>query len=195
MKRDEAPEYKIGSILLQLLPKGEHARPGLAETPERWCKAMRFWLSGYAEKPDTILKQFADGAEGYHDMVFQKDIPFYSMCEHHLATFFGVAHVAYIPNGKIVGLSKLARLVDVYARRLQVQERLGTQIADALVEHLNPVGVGVVLQARHMCMESRGVQKTGTITMTSSLRGAIRDEPDCRAEFMSLISSVQRSTL
>lgn len=167
-------------------------REGLRETPRRFMEAFRFWTSGYGEEPARILKSFGDGADGYDQMVFVSDIPFYSLCEHHLAPFFGVAHVAYIPRHRIVGLSKIPRLVDCYARRLQVQERLCNQVADALHTHLSPVGVGVVMQARHLCMESRGVQKPGTITTTSALRGAIKDEPETRAEFMSLVSSPLR---
>lgn len=163
-------------------------REGLRETPQRFARAFEFWTSGYDnEDPAKILKAFEDGAQDADEMVLQTDIPFYSMCEHHLAPFFGKAHIGYIPNGKIVGLSKLARLVDMYSRRLQVQERITTQVAKALEEVLQPVGVGVVLQARHLCMESRGVQKAGTITTTSALLGAMKEVPEARSEFLSLV--------
>ena len=136
--------------------------------------------------PKSILKVFEDGAEKHDQMVTVKDIPFYSHCEHHLAPFFGTVTISYIPNGRIVGLSKLSRLADAYARRLQVQERLTEQIADALVEHLQPLGVGVLIKARHLCMESRGVCQQGHHTVTTALRGAIKDEPQTRSEFLRL---------
>lgn len=162
-------------------------REGLRETPARVVKAWGEWFAGYGQDPAAVLKTFEDGAELCGDeMVVVRAITFYSHCEHHMAPFFGKAHVAYIPNQRVVGLSKLARLVDIYARRLQVQERLTNQIANALQEHLAPIGVGVVLQAQHFCMCSRGVQKQGSTTITSALRGAIKDKPDARAEFMGL---------
>lgn len=160
-------------------------RQGLDETPDRVAKAWCEWTRGYTQNPKDVLKAFNDGAENYNEMVVVKDIPFYSTCEHHLAPFFGTASIAYIPDGRVVGLSKLPRLLDVYARRLQVQERITTQVADALMEHLRPKGVGVVLAARHMCMESRGVCKQGSETVTSTLRGVF-NEPTVRREFLSL---------
>lgn len=163
-------------------------REGLIDTPLRVEKAWKEWFSGYDQSPSEVLKTFKDGAEDVDELVMETDIPIYSHCEHHIAPIFGVAHIAYIPNGKIVGLSKLSRLVNIYARRLQVQERLTNQIAEALNENLKPEGVGVVLQCRHMCMESRGVQAQGIITTTSALRGSIKDEPEARSEFFSLIS-------
>jgi len=162
-------------------------RGGLLETPKRMLKAWDFWTSGYGQKPEDILKVFEDGAEDYDEMVLVKDIPIYSHCEHHLAPFFGVAHIGYIPNGKIVGLSKLSRIADVFARRLQVQERLTNQIAQALEEHLQPLGVAVVIECRHMCMESRGIQRQGATTVTSSMRGILREDAKARAEFMGLL--------
>jgi len=162
-------------------------RGGLQETPTRVMKAWREWFSGYDKRPEDVLKVFEDGAEGCDQLVLVKDIPVYSHCEHHMAPFFGVAHVGYIPNKSIVGLSKLNRLVDIYARRLQVQERLTNQIADALDAHLKPKGVGVVIQCRHFCIESRGVRQQGTSTVTSALRGSVLKEADCRAEFMGLV--------
>lgn len=161
-------------------------RPGTLETPERFAKAWVHWASGYGIDPGVILKQFEDGARSYDEIVLQKSIPVYSHCEHHLAPFFGIAHVAYLPNERIVGLSKLSRLVDVFARRLQVQERLTCQIADALEAHLNPRGVAVMLRCRHLCMESRGVQRQGTETVTSALRGALK-AGEARAEFLELV--------
>lgn len=159
-------------------------RGGLKETPARVVKAWKHWTKGYDINPADILKEFEDGAQDVDQMVIVKDIPLYSHCEHHLAPIFGTATIAYIPNGKIVGLSKLSRLADCFARRLQVQERLTNQIADALQEHLNPIGVGVYIKARHMCMESRGICQQGHHTITSALRGAIKNDPASRAEFL-----------
>lgn len=163
---------------------GETEREGLKETPHRVVKAWKHWCSGYNVDIAALLKVFEDGADNYDQMVIVKDIPIYSKCEHHLADIFGTATIAYIPNGKIVGLSKLSRLADAFARRLQVQERLTSQIADALVEHLQPLGVGVVIKARHMCMESRGICQQGHHTVTTALRGVIKEQPATRAEFM-----------
>ena len=163
---------------------GETEREGLKETPHRVAKAWKHWCSGYDVYIEALLKVFEDGADNYDQMVIVKDIPIYSKCEHHLADIFGTATIAYIPNGKIVGLSKLSRLADAFARRLQVQERLTSQIADALVEHLQPLGVGVVIKARHMCMESRGICQQGHHTVTTALRGVIKEQPATRAEFM-----------
>lgn len=161
-------------------------RPGLLETPMRVAKAWEFWTSGYGVDPAEVLKTFEDGAEGVDEMVLVKDIPFYSHCEHHMAPIFGTATIAYLPDGKIVGLSKLSRLLDVFARRLQVQERMTCQVADALMEHLKPKGAAVVVKARHLCMESRGVCQQGHHTVTSALRGVFKSEPEARAEFLQL---------
>jgi len=161
-------------------------REGLQETPTRVAKALLHWFKGYDEDPKDILKVFEDGGEDYDQMVVVKDIPIYSKCEHHMADIFGTATVAYIPDGKIVGLSKLSRLVDIYARRLQVQERLTYQISKALEDNLNPKGVGVMIKARHMCMESRGICQQGHHTITTSLTGAFRDESETRSEFMAI---------
>ncbi len=166
-------------------------RAGLIETPQRVVKAWGEWFSGYAQKPEDIMKVFEDGAESYDEMVLVSNIPVYSKCEHHMADIFGIAHVAYIPNGKIVGLSKMNRLVNVFARRLQVQERLTVQIADAINNNLSPLGVGVVLQCRHMCMESRGITTRGSITTTSAMRGVFHDDSSTRAEFLRLIESAK----
>lgn len=171
--------------LLQYI--GEDAsRGGLLETPARVAKAWQEWCAGYEQNPADVLKTFEDGAEGVDEMVVVKDIPFYTHCEHHMAPFFGTATIGYLPNQKIVGLSKLSRLLDIYARRLQVQERLGCQVADAIMEHLDALGCGVVINARHLCMESRGICKQGSTTTTSALRGLFKDEADVRAEFLAL---------
>lgn len=163
-------------------------REGLIETPSRVAKAWRHWTSGYAAKPEEVLKAFKDGAEGCgNEIVLVANIPVYSTCEHHLAMIWGLAHIGYLPNKKIVGLSKFARIVDIYARRLQVQERLTNQIATALEEQLAPLGVGVVLECRHACMESRGVQARGTVTTTSGLRGLMLLDPALRSEFLNLV--------
>lgn len=160
------------------------ARGGLTETPARVAKAWKFWCSGYGKDPKQILKVFEDGAEKHNQMVTVTGIPVYSHCEHHLAPIFGTATVSYIPNGKIVGLSKLSRLVDMFARRLQVQERLTDEVADALHDNLEPLGTGVCIKARHMCMESRGICQQGHHTITTALRGVMLDQPAARAEFM-----------
>lgn len=160
-------------------------RGGLLETPARVAKAWEHWAGGYQLDPLDILKTFADGAESVDEMVIVKGIPFYTHCEHHMAPFFGTATVGYVPNGKIVGLSKLSRVVDAFARRLQVQERLTTQIADAINEGLSPKGVGVIVTARHLCMESRGIRQQGSETITSALRGVML-EGTPRQEFLLL---------
>jgi GTP cyclohydrolase I len=164
-------------------------RGGLQETPARFAKAWEFYTSGYNKDPAEILKSFEDGAKDYEEMVIVKDIPFYSHCEHHLAPIFGNATVAYIPDGRIVGLSKLSRLVDIFARRLQVQERMTVQIADALNHNLEPKGCGVVVKARHMCMEARGICQQGHLTVTSAFRGILYHDFNARAEFYRLASN------
>lgn len=170
--------------LLQWIEGGGTVREGLAETPARVAKAYDRWFGGYGKDPESVLKVFEDGAERVDEMVVVRDIRFYSHCEHHMAPFFGTATVAYIPDGKIVGLSKIARLVDIYARRLQVQERLTTQVADALFKALAPKGVGVILKARHLCIESRGVESIDSTTVTSALLGVFKSEESTRNEFM-----------
>lgn len=162
-------------------------REGLLETPARFLKAWEEYTRGYRERPEDILKSFEDGAQSVDEMVIVRDIPVYSLCEHHLAPFFGKAYVGYVPDKRILGLSKISRLVEIFARRLQVQERLTNQIADALDTHLQPLGVAVVIECRHMCMESRGVRHTGTATVSSALRGSIKTNADTRREFLSLI--------
>jgi len=162
-------------------------RGGLIKTPHRAAKAMQFLLKGYDQDPDEIIQK-ALFDEEYSEMVIVKDIELYSMCEHHLLPIFGKAHVAYIPNKKIVGLSKIARVVDVFARRLQVQERLTNQILEALQRNLKPMGVAVVIEAQHMCMMMRGVQKQNSVTTTSAFRGAF-ERLETRSEFLRLISN------
>lgn len=159
-------------------------REGLHETPRRVVEAWKHWCGGYDVDIPALLKTFTDGANGYDEMVIRRNIPVYSHCEHHMAAIFGTAVVAYIPNGRIVGLSKMDRLVDAYARRLQVQERMTNQVADAMMEHLNPLGVGVWMSCRHLCIESRGVQNMDSTTITTSLRGVFLDKPAVRAEFL-----------
>ena len=162
-------------------------REGLEKTPMRAAKAMKFLTKGYEEDPKQIL-QSAMFSEDYNEMVIVKDIELYSLCEHHMLPFFGKAHIAYIPDGKIVGLSKIPRVVDVFSRRLQVQERLTEQVLDCINETLEPVGVGVVIEASHMCMMMRGVQKQNSTTTTSGFRGSFK-ETDTRNEFLKLITS------
>lgn len=182
---DKQAEAAVRALLAYV---GENPyRQGLLETPKRVRKAWRHWCSGYSLDPAQLLKTFEDGAELCGDeMVIVRNIELYSHCEHHMAPFFGVAHVAYIPDKKIVGLSKLARVVDVYARRLQVQERLTNQIANVIDDVLQPKGVGVAITAKHFCMCSRGVQKQGSDTVTSALRGALRNDAAAREEFLRL---------
>jgi GTP cyclohydrolase I len=175
--------YHIEQILRLM---GENInREGLQRTPIRVGEAMQFLTQGYSQDPEAILRT-ALFEEDYRQMVVVKDIPFYSLCEHHILPFFGKAHVAYIPNGKITGLSKIARVVDIFARRLQVQERMTTQIKDCIQQTLNPLGVMVVIEAEHLCMQMRGVQKPHAITTTSDFTGAF-NRPETREEFMNLI--------
>jgi GTP cyclohydrolase I len=162
------------------------ARDGLVRTPERMAKALQFLTRGHQEHPHDILRGALFDVD-YDEMVIVKDIEMFSLCEHHVLPFFGKVHVAYIPNGKVIGLSKIPRLVDVFARRLQVQERLTTQIAETIQEAINPHGVGVVVEARHLCMMMRGVEKQHSSTITSAMLGAFRDERPTRDEFLSLI--------
>ena len=175
---------EAAALLLRHAEGANWAREGLLETPKRFAAAWRHYTRGYSQDPKAVLKEFGDGAATYDEMVIVQGIQIHSLCEHHLAPIFGVAHIGYIPRGKIVGLSKLSRLADVFAGRLQVQERLTRQIADALNEHLDPVGVGVMLQCRHLCMEARGIQKMGTITTTTAMYGALRKDASARAEFL-----------
>lgn len=185
-EQEEGSEESTVIRLLQILGE-DPTREGLLETPARVIKAWKYWTKGYKEDPEKILKVFDDGAEHYDELVIEHHIPAYSVCEHHLAAITGVAHIGYIPNGRIVGLSKLNRLVDCFGRRLQVQERWTTQIADALEKHLRPKGVAVVIEARHFCVESRGIRHQGALTTTSAMRGVMLTNPAARAEFMRLV--------
>jgi GTP cyclohydrolase IA len=164
------------------------ARDGLLRTPERMEKALKFLTKGHSEDPEQILRGAMFDVD-YDEMVIVRDIEMFSLCEHHLLPFIGKVHVAYIPNGKVIGLSKLPRLVDVFARRLQVQERLTTQIAETIQNAINPQGVGVVIEARHLCMMMRGVEKQHSSAVTSSMLGCFRQEQETREEFLSLIRS------
>jgi len=162
-------------------------RGGLKETPLRMARAWREWCKGYNEDPKCILKTFDDGGSNYDQQIVIRDLPFYSHCEHHLAPFFGTVSIGYIPNeGRIVGLSKFGRLVDAFSRRLQVQERLTTQVAMTIWDELKPIGVGVVIRARHMCMESRGICKSGEVTVTSKLLGVHMTSAKANEEFLLL---------
>ncbi|MDQ6691161.1 MAG: GTP cyclohydrolase I FolE [Candidatus Dormibacteraeota bacterium] len=161
-------------------------REGLRDTPRRVAESLRFLTEGYSMDPPEIVGD-AMFEQEYDDMVIVKDIKFFSLCEHHLLPFFGRAHVAYLPQGRVVGLSKLPRIVDAFAHRLQLQERLTRQIADAVHSVLEPAGVGVILSARHLCMEMRGVEKQDSETVTSCMLGVFRDDPRTRSEFMELV--------
>jgi GTP cyclohydrolase IA len=174
----------VRQILIEL---GENPdREGLRRTPERFEKALRYLTSGYRQDPERVLNG-AMFSVTYDEMVVVKDIELYSLCEHHLLPFFGKCHVAYIPTKRVVGLSKIARLVNMYARRLQIQERLTSQIADALQEQLSPQGVGVIVEARHLCMVMRGVEKQHSTATTSHMLGVFRDNKQTRDEFLALI--------
>lgn len=182
-----APRFE-GLVREQLLEIGEDPdREGLQRTPLRVAKAMDFLTSGYSTSLEDVVNNAVFDAEGAEEMVLVKDIEFYSMCEHHMLPFFGKAAVAYLPKGTIIGLSKVARIVDVFARRLQVQERLTNQIGDALTEILDPHGVAVVMEGRHLCMMMRGVQKQESAMITSAMRGTFKDDPRTRNEFLDLI--------
>ena len=182
-----ADEIKINFERIIDLLGEDTDREGLKKTPLRAAKAMKFLTEGYEMEPKKIM-QNAIFNEDYNEMVIVKDIELYSLCEHHMLPFFGKAHIAYIPNGKIVGLSKIPRVVDVFSRRLQVQERLTEQVLDCINETLEPIGVGVVIEASHMCMMMRGVQKQNSTTTTSGFRGSFK-EMDTRNEFLKLVSS------
>jgi GTP cyclohydrolase I len=164
-------------------------REGLADTPSRVAKAFEDWFSGYAQDPEDYLKRTFEEVDGYDDMVVLKDIRFESHCEHHLAPIIGRAHVGYLPTNKVVGISKLARVVEAYARRLQVQEKLNAQIANTIQKVLQPKGVAVVIEAAHQCMTTRGVHKTGVTMVTSSMIGAFRENSDTRREFLRFIGN------
>ncbi|MGH9747559.1 MAG: GTP cyclohydrolase I FolE [Candidatus Acidiferrales bacterium] len=183
-------EETIADLVRKMIPLlGEDPnREGLRRTPERFEKALRFLTNGYRQDPEKLLNG-AMFSVCYDNMVVVKDIEVYSLCEHHLLPFFGKCHVAYIPNKKVVGLSKIARLVNMYARRLQIQERLTSQIAKTIQDKLAPEGVGVVIEARHLCMVMRGVEKQNSAAVTSAMLGAFRENKQTRDEFLSLIQN------
>ena len=190
----EAANIPLGSASMQqvyaeiLTRVGEDpARNGLLRTPERMEKSMAFLTQGYKQSVETVLHQALFDVD-YEEMVIVKDVEFYSLCEHHLLPFFGKAHIAYVPNGKVIGLSKIPRIVDVFARRLQVQERLTQQIAEAIDKAIHPQGVGVVIEAQHLCMMMRGVQKQSSLTVTSSLQGVFKTQTQTREEFLTLVN-------
>ena len=165
------------------------SREGLADTPARVAKAFEDWFSGYDQDPEEYLTRTFEEIEGYDDMVILRDIRFESHCEHHLAPIIGRAHVGYLPTNRVVGISKLARVVEAYARRLQVQEKMNAQIANTIEKVLHPKGVAVVIEASHQCMTTRGVHKTGVTMVTSTMLGAFRDNSDTRREFLNIIGN------
>lgn len=182
----DAVESMVERILGEL---GENTgREGLARTPKRVAKSLRYLTSGYQQDPDKILNG-ALFSVSYDEMVIVRDIEIFSLCEHHLLPFFGRCHVAYLPNRKVIGLSKIPRLVDVFARRLQVQERLTRQIAETIMEKVRPRGVGVVVEARHLCMIMRGVEKQNSVAVTSAMLGSFRNNAQTRNEFLNLVRS------
>jgi GTP cyclohydrolase I len=186
-------------IIRQLLAElGEDpSREGLLDTPKRVEKSLRFLTNGYAADVDAVLNNALFTVD-YNEMVIVKDIDFYSLCEHHLLPFFGKCHVAYIPQGRVVGLSKIPRLVEIFARRLQVQERLTSQIAETLREKIRPLGVGIVVEASHLCMSMRGVEKQNSVAVTSAMLGVFQHDARTRMEFLDLIKrpdAVQRSSI
>ena len=168
-------------------------REGLRETPERVVKAFEEWFSGYRQDPDAYMRRTFEEVEGYDNMIVLKDIRFESHCEHHLAPIIGRAHVGYLPTHRVVGISKLARVVEAYARRLQVQEKMNAQIANAIQKHLEPKGVAVVIEATHQCMTTRGVHKPGVVMVTSTMLGQFRQNPLTRREFLSVIGNPSTS--
>ncbi len=192
MKRELEPVSLTSASMQELLRElivrlGEDpGRDGLLRTPERMQRSLEYLTKGYREDPEKLLKGALFNVD-YDEMVIVKDIEMFSLCEHHLLPFFGKVHVAYIPKGKVIGLSKLPRLIDIFARRLQVQERLTTQIAETIQRAIEPQGVGVVIEARHLCMMMRGVEKQHSAAVTSSMLGAFREEKETRDEFLSLI--------
>jgi GTP cyclohydrolase IA len=185
---DVSQQQAEDAIRLLLRWAGDNpAREGLIDTPTRVAKAYKEWFAGYDAKPEQYLKRTFEEVEGYDEMVILRDIEFESHCEHHMAPIIGVAHVGYIPNGRVVGISKLARVVEAYAKRLQVQEKMTAQIARCIHDVLQPKGVGVVIVAKHECMTTRGVHKSGVSMVTSKLLGSFRDDASTRAEFLQCV--------
>jgi GTP cyclohydrolase I len=196
-KKDESPRVLADAttqeIYAEILKRYDKdpTRDGLLRTPERMEKAMDFLTRGYAQDPAQVLRDALFDVD-YDQMVIVRDVEFYSLCEHHLLPFFGRAHIAYIPNGKVIGLSKMARLVDIFARRLQVQERLTREVADAIEDAIHPQGVGVVMEAQHLCMMMRGVEKQNSTTVTSAMTGVFREQQGTRNEFLTLVRNGNR---
>jgi GTP cyclohydrolase I len=190
--KTETPKENIADLMRKVIALlGEDPeREGLRKTPERFEKALKFLTSGYHQNLDNVLNG-ATFSVHYDEMVVVKDIEFFSLCEHHLLPFFGKAHVAYLPSKRVLGLSKIARLVNMYARRLQIQERMTSQIADAISEKISPEGVGVIIEARHLCMQMRGVEKQHGQAVTSAMLGSFRHDKQTRDEFLSLVRSKQ----
>lgn len=187
LERRSAGDPMEEAVRLMIRQLGEDPeREGLLKTPQRVAQAMRFLNRGYAQDVDKVLKG-ALYSVAYEEMVIVRDIEIFSLCEHHLLPFFGRCHVAYIPTDKVIGLSKIPRLVDVFARRLQVQERLTNQIAETIMEKVKPQGVGVVIEAKHLCMIMRGVEKQNSVAVTSAMQGVFRDRRETREEFLSLV--------
>jgi GTP cyclohydrolase I len=188
----ETPKENIADLMRKVIALlGEDTdREGLRKTPERFEKALKFLTSGYHQNLDNVLNG-ATFSVHYDEMVVVKDIEFFSLCEHHLLPFFGKAHVAYLPSKRVLGLSKIARLVNMYARRLQIQERMTSQIADAISEKISPEGVGVIIEARHLCMQMRGVEKQHGQAVTSAMLGSFRHDKQTRDEFLSLVRNKQ----
>ena len=188
----EAPKESIADLMRKVIALlGEDTdREGLRKTPERFEKALKFLTSGYHQNLDNVLNG-ATFSVHYDEMVVVKDIEFFSLCEHHLLPFFGKAHVAYLPSKRVLGLSKIARLVNMYARRLQIQERMTSQIAEAISEKISPEGVGVIIEARHLCMQMRGVEKQHGQAVTSAMLGSFRNDKQTRDEFLSLVRNRQ----
>jgi len=183
MTQDNGPVDNVRRLLEYI---GEDPkREGLIETPQRVIRSYETLFGGYKQKPEDVMKVFEDGA--CDEMVLLKDIEFFSHCEHHMLPFFGEAHIAYIPDGKVIGISKLARILEIYARRLQIQERIGQQVTDCLMQFLKPKGAACVLSAQHLCMLCRGVQKQNSVMMTSSLTGVFLEHAQTRSEFLSMI--------
>lgn len=189
----DSPDAIEGYVREILKHMGEDPdREGLLKTPYRVARAFEYLTKGYQQDPKEVINDAIFTEEDYSEMIVVKDIDFFSMCEHHILPFFGRANVAYIPNKRIVGISKVARLVDVYARRLQVQERITTQVANTLMEELNPLGVGVIITAEHLCMRMRGVEKQNSVVTTSATLGAFRTHQETREEFITLVNGRQR---